>query len=158
MRESCTYGSVRGARGNSRPYRDFDGATSSRSSAARRHGRSRCTRSRATACGASASSTRTTKTILRGSFATLRSPKLFRTWVGPMARTCGWIFGGTAMTSIGYERSRRSWSACNPTSSWQTRPRRPVPSNGKRGPSQSPRRGQAHAPASARSAPLRAYG
>jgi hypothetical protein len=34
-----------------------------------------------------------------------------------MAASCGWTFGGTAMTSIGYERSRRSWSACNPTSS-----------------------------------------
>ena len=31
--------------------------------------------------------------------------------------TCAWTFGGTAMTSIGYERSRRSWSACSPTSS-----------------------------------------
>jgi hypothetical protein len=29
----------------------------------------------------------------------------------------GWTFGGTAMTSIGYQCSRRSWSACNPTSS-----------------------------------------
>jgi putative tryptophan/tyrosine transport system substrate-binding protein len=27
------------------------------------------------------------------------------------------------VTSIGYEHSRRSWSACNPTSSWGTRPR-----------------------------------
>ena len=26
-------------------------------------------------------------------------------------------FGGTAMTRIGYQRSRRSWSACSPTSS-----------------------------------------
>jgi hypothetical protein len=25
-------------------------------------------------------------------------------------------FGGTAMTTIDHERSRRSWSACNPTS------------------------------------------
>src|SRR5215467_14593889 len=33
-----------------------------------------------------------------------------------MAATCGWTFGGTAMTTIGYERSRRSWSACKPTS------------------------------------------
>ena len=40
-----------------------------------------------------------------------------RTWVGPMAATCGWTFGGTALTSIGYARSRRSWSPCNPTSS-----------------------------------------
>ena len=36
---------------------------------------------------------------------------------GPMAATCGSTFGGAALTSIGYERSRRSWSACNPTSS-----------------------------------------
>jgi hypothetical protein len=34
-----------------------------------------------------------------------------------MAAMCGWTFGGTAMTAIGYERSRRSWSAGNPTSS-----------------------------------------
>ena len=38
-------------------------------------------------------------------------------WVGPMGATCGCTFGGPAMTSIGYERSRRSWSASNPTSS-----------------------------------------
>jgi putative ABC transport system substrate-binding protein len=38
---------------------------------------------------------------------------------------------------IGYERSRRSWSACNPTSSWQPRPRRPLPSSGRRGRSRS---------------------
>ena len=36
----------------------------------------------------------------------------------PMAATCGWTFVGAAVTPIGYERSRRSWSACNPTSSW----------------------------------------
>jgi len=29
-----------------------------------------------------------------------------------MAATCGWTFGGAAVTSIGCERSRRSWSAC----------------------------------------------
>jgi hypothetical protein len=29
----------------------------------------------------------------------------------------GWTFVGAAMTSIGCERSRRSWSACTPTSS-----------------------------------------
>ena len=34
----------------------------------------------------------------------------------PMAATCGWTFVGAAVTPIGYERSRRSWSACNPTS------------------------------------------
>ena len=28
-----------------------------------------------------------------------------------------------AVTSIGCERPRKSWSACTPTSSWQTRPR-----------------------------------
>ena len=38
-------------------------------------------------------------------------------WVGPMAATCGWTFGGPAMTPIGCERSRGSWSAFNPTSS-----------------------------------------
>ena len=37
--------------------------------------------------------------------------------VGPMAATYGSTLGGTAMTTIGHERSRRSWSACNPTSS-----------------------------------------
>src|SRR6516162_9827556 len=55
MRESCTYGSVRGARGNSRPYRDFNAASSSRSSAAWRRGRSRhghsSRRSRSSAVG-----------------------------------------------------------------------------------------------------------
>jgi putative ABC transport system substrate-binding protein len=43
--------------------------------------------------------------------------KRLRGWVGPIAVTCGWTFGGGAMTSIGYERSRGSWSVCNPTSS-----------------------------------------
>jgi ABC-type uncharacterized transport system substrate-binding protein len=38
-----------------------------------------------------------------------------------MAATCGLTFGGPVMTSIGYERSPRSWSVCNPTSSWQAR-------------------------------------
>ena len=31
-----------------------------------------------------------------------------------MAATCGWTFVGAALTSIGYERSRRSWSALQP--------------------------------------------
>jgi hypothetical protein len=57
-----------------------------------------------------------------GSFAILRSRKRLRTWVGPMAATCGLTFGGPAMTSIGYEHSRRSWSVCSPTSCWQARP------------------------------------
>jgi hypothetical protein len=52
-----------------------------------------------------------------GSLRFPHSLKDLRAWVGPMVATCGWTFGGTAMTSIGYERSRRSWSACNPTSS-----------------------------------------
>ena len=43
--------------------------------------------------------------------------------VGMMAATCAWAFGGAAVTSIGHERSRRSWSACNPTSSWHPGPR-----------------------------------
>jgi hypothetical protein len=29
---------------------------------------------------------------------------------------CGWSFGGSAPTSIGYQCLRRSWWACNPTS------------------------------------------
>ena len=37
--------------------------------------------------------------------------------LGPMAETCGWSFVGAAMTPIGYECSRTSWSAYNPTSS-----------------------------------------
>jgi hypothetical protein len=39
--------------------------------------------------------------------ASLCSRKRLRTWVGPMAATCGWTFGGSAMTPIGYQRSRR---------------------------------------------------
>jgi hypothetical protein len=73
-------------------------------------------RSRATACGASARSWRAARTIPRRSLASLRSRKHFRAWVGPMAATCGSTFVGLALTSIGCERSRRSWSACNPTS------------------------------------------
>ena len=38
-------------------------------------------------------------------------------------RNLGWTFVVPAMTPIAFERSRRSWSACTPTSSWQTRPR-----------------------------------
>ena len=44
-----------------------------------------------------------------------RSRRRLRAWVGSRAATCGWTFVGAALTSIGYERSRRSWSACNPT-------------------------------------------
>jgi hypothetical protein len=29
---------------------------------------------------------------------------------------CGWTFAGARVIPIGYERWRRSWSACNPTS------------------------------------------
>jgi hypothetical protein len=35
-------------------------------------------------------------------------------WVGPMATTYGWTFD-PALALIGCERSRTSWSACNPT-------------------------------------------
>ena len=35
----------------------------------------------------------------------------------PLAATCGWTFVGAAVTPIGYERSRRSWSPCNLISS-----------------------------------------
>ena len=34
-----------------------------------------------------------------------------------MAATCGSTFGGPVVTPIGCERSHRSWSVCNPTSS-----------------------------------------
>jgi hypothetical protein len=36
-----------------------------------------------------------------------------RAWAGPTAATCGWTFVGVAMTPIGCERSRGSWSVCN---------------------------------------------
>ena len=61
------------------------------------------------------------KTTPCGSLASLRSRKLLRPWVGPMAATCGWTFVGRAVTSIGYKRSRGNWSACDPTSFWQAR-------------------------------------
>jgi len=75
----------------------------------------------ATACGTSACSCRATKTIPCGRLSFLRSLKHLRTWVGPLAARCGWTFVGPALTSIGYERSRRSWSACNPTCLCQRR-------------------------------------
>src|SRR6516162_4733220 len=50
---------------------------------------------------------------------------------GPWAATCRWTFEGAAATTFGCERSRRSWSACNPTSSWQTQSQRPLPSSGR---------------------------
>ena len=58
---------------------------------------------------------RETRTIPRERPTYPRSRKHLRAWVGPMAVTCGWTFGGPAVTSIGYERPRRSQSACNPT-------------------------------------------
>ena len=77
---------------------------------------------------------RSTKTIPWRRLSFLRSFKRLLAWVGPMAATCGWTFGGTAVTTIRYERrSRRSWSACNPTSSRHMGPRRPSPSSGRRG-------------------------
>ena len=69
------------------------------------------------ACGASACSCRPTKTIPCGRLGSLRSCKRLRTWVGLIAAMCGRTFGGPVMTLIGYERSHRNWSACNPTSS-----------------------------------------
>jgi hypothetical protein len=86
--------------------------------------------SRATACGVSACSCQSTKTIPWRRLASYCSRRHLRTWVGPMAATCGWTFVGPALTPIGYERSCRSWSACNPTSSWQSGPRQPLPSSG----------------------------
>jgi len=32
------------------------------------------------------------------------------------AATCGWTVVGAALTTTGYKRSRRRWTACNPTS------------------------------------------
>jgi hypothetical protein len=40
------------------------------------------------------------RTKVRRSVPTLRSRKLSRTWVGPMAATCGWTFVWLAMTPI----------------------------------------------------------
>jgi hypothetical protein len=91
--------------------------SSSRGSGARRRGRWWRERNRATACGESAYSYRATKTVPFISLASLRSRKCLRTWVGRMGATCVWTFVGPALTPIGYERSRRSWSACTPTSS-----------------------------------------
>jgi hypothetical protein len=71
----------------------------------------------------------------RLSFPYLR--KGLRTWVGPMVATSESTFGGTPTTSIRYRRPLRSWLACNPTSSCQTRRRRPLPSSGRRGRSRS---------------------
>jgi hypothetical protein len=46
-----------------------------------------------------------------------RLRKRWRAWAGPMVATSRWSLAGTAMTTIGYERSRKSWLACSPTSS-----------------------------------------
>jgi hypothetical protein len=37
--------------------------------------------------------------------------------LGWKAVRCEWTFGGAEKTPIGCERTRRGWSACNPTSS-----------------------------------------
>jgi putative ABC transport system substrate-binding protein len=52
-----------------------------------------------------------------GSLASPLSRRRLGAWGGPLGATCGRNFGGPAVTSIGCGRSRRSWSACNPTSS-----------------------------------------
>ena len=66
-------------------------------------------------CGrARGSGARTTKTIRSRSVASPHSHKRLRTWVGRMAVTCGWTFVGPAVTPIGYQRSRGSWSALQP--------------------------------------------
>ena len=52
---------------------------------------------------------------LGGRLTSLRSRKHSRAWVGPVAATCGWTFGGPAITTIEHERLRRNWSACNRT-------------------------------------------
>src|SRR5262249_27675341 len=91
---SSTGGDQRRSPGG-KPWSASGGGSSSRfSAAARRRGRLlRQGHSRATACGASAYSWRETKTILSRSVASLPSRKRLRTWVGPMAATCGWTFG-----------------------------------------------------------------
>jgi hypothetical protein len=66
----------------------FDGEISSPDSA-RRRGRSRRGRSRANAYGASACSCRMTKTIPWRRVTSLPSHKRLRSWLGPMAATCG---------------------------------------------------------------------
>jgi hypothetical protein len=70
------------------------------------HGRSRRARSRAPAYGASACATKTLLRLLRRRLKSLPSRKRLRAWAGSMVATCGWTFGGAAVTSIGYERSR----------------------------------------------------
>ena len=45
---------------------------------------------------------RSTKTISWRSLRALRSLKLLRAWVGPLAATCGWTFVGAVVTSIGF--------------------------------------------------------
>ena len=73
----------------------------------------------------------------------LLSRRRLRAWAGLMAATCGWTFVGPATTSIGCERSRWNWSACNPTSSLQAGANPPLPSGGRRGRSQSSLRARA---------------
>ena len=41
-----------------------------------------------------------TKMIPCGRLVSLLSLKRLRIWVGPMAATCGWTFGGPSVTSI----------------------------------------------------------
>jgi hypothetical protein len=38
-----------------------------------------------------------------------------RSWVGPMAATCGWTFAGRPTASTGHGCLRKNWSTCNPT-------------------------------------------
>src|SRR6516162_4345504 len=62
----------------------------------------------------------------------------YHNWKQCMASAhCGWTFVGPAVTTIGCEHSRRIWLVCNRISSLQTRPRRLLPSGGKRGRSRS---------------------
>jgi hypothetical protein len=60
---------------------------------------------------------------------------------------CGWTPVGAAATSIEYKRSPRSWLACDPTSFLQARPRRPLPSIGRRKRSRSSLRAAIPSPA-----------
>ena len=55
------------------------------------------------------------KTILRERPDSPGSRRGLRSWVGPMAATCGWTFVGPPATLTGCGCSRKSWSTCNPT-------------------------------------------
>ena len=135
MRESRTYGSVRGACDETHVPTATDGASSSRCSAARRRrGRLRRARSRASGCGASACSCTWPRTIRKRRPASRRSCRACRNWAGPTAATCGSTSAGPQAMPTAFAETRRNWSRSRRTSSWPmaARPsgrcnRRPAP-------------------------------